>query len=326
MGPSPRIRRGGYLAWRHHINIGILGTSPPLGSPIRCFPEGPQMLISVFNCIPHDWQLYCSTHPCPGLHTLGGLAQVSQSILIRRLGWAQQEGGAIWLLNLTVRQATYIATESSRAYRADHHSLFHIDAFPTPPPPNFRSALSAFPDTLQRLWRIPWENSQKEAFWRLAVDGFTMCGNSHIRHFDVVRCECLPLDTPPYSPRRHHFWDCQITQSLVRVLSTNLRMPLLRHQLWLAITPASCMGRVWDVVCMAAVSAIKDGWVLISTIHPDRPRCTVPFAKAKVIASFWSRLSSFASLGKNALAQWCDVPTTHPFLAWRDGTLTVHQI
>ncbi len=92
MGPSPRIHRGGYLAWRHHINTGILGTSPPLGSPIRCFPEGPQMLISVFNCIPYDWQLYCSTHPCPGLHTLGGLAQVSQSILIRRLGWAQQEG------------------------------------------------------------------------------------------------------------------------------------------------------------------------------------------------------------------------------------------
>jgi hypothetical protein len=86
------------------------------------------------------------------------------------------------------------------------------------------------------------------------------------------------------------------------------------------------MGRVWDVVCMAAVSAIKDGWVLISTIHPDRPRCTIPLAKAKVLASFWSRLSSFASLGKNALAQWCDVPTTHPFLAWRDGTLTVHQI
>jgi hypothetical protein len=68
------------------------------------------MLIAVFNCLPHDWQLYCSTHPCPGLHTLGGLVQVSQFILIRRVGWAQQEGGAIWLLNLTVRQATYIAT------------------------------------------------------------------------------------------------------------------------------------------------------------------------------------------------------------------------
>jgi hypothetical protein len=202
---------------------------------------------------------------------LGGLTQVSQSILIRCLGWDQQEGGAIWLLNLTVRQATYIATVSSCAYRADHHRMFHIDAFPTPPPPNFRSALPTFPDTHQRLWRIPWENSQKEAFWRLAVDGFTMFGNSHMRHFDVVRCECLPLDTPPYSPRRHHFWDCQITQSLVRVLSTNLRMPLLRHQLWLAITPASCMGRVWDVVCMAAVSAIKDGWVIISKIHPIDP-------------------------------------------------------
>jgi hypothetical protein len=96
-----------------------------------------------------------------------------------------------------------------------------------------------------------------EAFWRLAVDGFTMFGNSHIRHFDVVRCECLPLDTPPSSPRRQHFWDCQITQSLVRVFSTNRRMPLLRHQLWLATPPASCMGRVWDVVCMAAVSVIK---------------------------------------------------------------------
>jgi hypothetical protein len=156
--------------------------------------------------------------------------------------------------------------------------------------------------------------------------GFTTFGNSHLRYMDIVRCEFLPIDTLPYSPRHHHFWECQIAQSLIRVLSSNLRMPVYRHQLWLALPPAYCMGRVWDVVFMAAGSALKDRWVLISLVHPNRPRCTIPSAKTKVLASFWSRLSSFASIGKNALAKWYDVPTTHPFLAWRDGTLTINQV
>jgi hypothetical protein len=54
---------------------------------------------------------------------------------------------------------------------------------------------------------------------------------------------------------------------------------------------------------MAAVSALKDGWVIITKIHTDHLRFTIPFAKAKVLTSFWSCLSSFASIGKNAQAK-----------------------
>jgi hypothetical protein len=88
-----------------------------------------------------------------------------------------------------------------------------------------------------------------------------------------------------------------IARSLISVLSSNLRLPpgtqVSRHQLWLALPPDTCMGRVWDVVCLAAISALRDGWVLISVNAEGRPRCPVSVAAAKVLASFWSRLSSF---------------------------------
>jgi hypothetical protein len=60
--------------------------------------------------------------------------------------------------------------------------------------------------------------------------------------------------------------------------------------------------RQCDVPTLVLITTVRPKKKLISIIHPDRPRCTIPFAKAKVLASFWSRLSSFASIGKNALA------------------------
>ena len=330
IGHLPHILRRGKRDWILQINAGMLGSSPPADSILRSFPDGPHLVLSVFSNLPHAWQVYCTTHYLPAVAPLTGEVMVAQSILMNRLGWAQPGGGSFWLLTLTVRQATYLATKPSRDYRATHHRAFHYDAFPSPPPPEFRHTLNDFPKTLSRLWHIRWENSQKEAFWRLAIDGFTMFGNTHNRWREVDRCQCVPPDTPPYSPRNHHFWDCSIARSLIRVLNSNLRLPpdsqLSRHQLWLALPPETCTGRVWDVVCLAAISALRDGWVLISVNVEGRPRCPIPVAEAKVLASFWSRLSSFASMGPKALASWRGIPSTHPFPAWRNDALTVHSI
>jgi hypothetical protein len=42
--------------------------------------------------------------------------------------------------------------------------------------------------------------------------------------------------------------------------STTATAPVLRHQLWRAIPPTMVSGKVWDVVCLAAISAlVKDG-------------------------------------------------------------------
>jgi hypothetical protein len=75
------------------------------------------------------------------------------------------------------------------------------------------------------------------------------------------------------------------------------------------------------VVYLAAILAHRDGWVLISVNVPGRPRCSILFLEAKVLAFLWLRLSSFASMGAKALASWRDIPTSYLFLAWRDVTL-----
>ena len=83
---------------------------------------------------------------------------------------------------------------------------------------------------------------------------------------------------------------------------------------------------MWDVVCLAFVSALQEGWVLLATSSDTRPPCPVNIALAAVTASFWAHLSSFASLGPAILANWAHLPPTHPFLGWRDGHLVVNRL
>jgi hypothetical protein len=52
--------------------------------------------------------------------------------------------------------------------------------------------------------------------------------------------------------------------------------------LWLAVLPSPTVwGRVWDVVCLAFVSALQEGWVLLEASGPNRPPCPL------LIAFFW---------------------------------------
>ena len=68
----------------------------------------------------------------------------------------------------------------------------------------------------------------------------------------------------------------------MQVLSDVGRTPILRHQLWLAIPPAMVSGKVWDVVCLATISALRDGWVFLCTHVSPRD---LHLGKAMVIAT-----------------------------------------
>ena len=146
-----------------------------------------------------------------------------------------------------------MGTKNTRLYLMDHHRSFHVAAFQDPPSRLvFDTTFAAFPATLRRLWLIPWENTHKEAYWRLALDAFAMVGNSHMGG-SMPRCACSPI---VISPRLHYFWECAILRALVTVLSESSGYPVLRHNLWLAIPPHGLIwGKVWDVFSSNVFSA-----------------------------------------------------------------------
>ena len=307
--------------WYAILQTGLVGIMPPVGSPLYTFPKGPRLLIDAFNSLPPLWKDYCESHQIPPLQTLNSHSRAAQNILCCRLGWVQH-ADSFKVLDLTVRQATWLVSGPSRQYRSKHYDFFHVEAFATPLPPTFGDLRETFLNTLHRLWRIPWENSNKEAFWRLAIDGFSMLGNSHIRREPPPPCPCLRAGQVVTSPRLHYFWECSLAQALVQVLTVVSGTPVLRHQLWLAIPPTTVSGKVWDVVCLAAISALREGWVFLCT---HQSPLDLHLGKTMVVATFWSHLTCFASLHKRLFESWSDLPPHHPFLVWRDGDIHLHR-
>jgi hypothetical protein len=110
----------------------------------------------------------------------------------------------------------------------------------------------------------------------------------------VPPCAYYPI---VISPRLHYFWECTIARNLVTMLSAISGYSVLRHILWLAIPPNDLIWeRVWDVLCLAAMSSLCEGWVFLCT---HRLNANIDLGIAMVTATFWSRLSCFASLGSN---------------------------
>jgi hypothetical protein len=127
-------------------------------------------------------------------------------------------------------------------------------------------------------------------------------------HTIIVNWPSMGITT---SPRLHYFRECSLAQALVQVLTDVSGTPVLRHQLWLAIPSTTVLGKVWDVVCLAAISALREGWVFLCT-HQSPP--DLHLGKVMVIATFWSRLNCFAFLHKSLFENWRDFPPHHPFL------------
>ena len=83
-----------------------------------------------------------------------------------------------------------------------------------------------------RLWRIRWENVQKETAWQVSIDGIGIAGNTHLTHAPgPVPCGCGV--TPTHSPRLHVFWQCAVAQAVVQQLAAQLAAPPTREQVWL---------------------------------------------------------------------------------------------
>ena len=108
--------------------------------------------------------------------------------------------------------------------------------------PQVQVMVSRVVENMQRMWtEVKWENTHKEAYWRLKVDGIPMLGNSHMRGAAVTPCGCgrYPgAGAVRPTPRQHHFWGCGVAQAVVAKIEARLGTGLLRKQVRLAQPPA----------------------------------------------------------------------------------------
>ncbi|GLC39848.1 hypothetical protein PLESTB_001292900 [Pleodorina starrii] len=138
-------------------------------------------------------------------------------------------------------------------------------------PPHLAAELSRFRATQARLWSgVRWENDNKETMWRLAVDGVPLPGNTHLARVPIEACGCGAYGEAdagrPCSPRLHHFWECPVARAVREQIDRHLPPPqaaagatTTRQQLWLAQAPPGCEQAPWDVIALAALSAMEVG-------------------------------------------------------------------
>jgi Fe-S-cluster-containing hydrogenase component 2 len=177
---------------------------------------------------------------------------------------------------------------------------------------------------LARLWRVKWENMNKEVFWRMTVDGVPIVGNSHMRG-QATPCLCgVPMGA---SVRRHHFWECAAAQEVVGCVAAVVACPVGITSVWLAQPPAGIMQQcVWDVVCLAMLSSMEEARIVLKVGARDASGSgdVVAHAKARAVSGFWRRLSDFVAIGP-APRDWVNVPVDHPFVGVENGFLRLRR-
>ncbi len=199
-----------------------------------------------------------------------------------------------------------------------------------------------------RLWRLQCHNRSKEVLWRLAVNGVPWAGGHGLAPGRPCDCGWAPaaaLDAAARSAawQDHRFWSCPVGMAVRAELQRHLPEPLLRHHLWLVLAPAGVQQPVWDVVALAALSAMRFGgkalfakardreeqraggrqlrleeaWGLLELPNPEDETVTV-LAGRRAVADFWGCLQSFLALHHGVPHSWAPaetLPPGHPFIA-----------
>ena len=247
-------------------------------------------------------------------------------MLLPRLGWRTSPDTAVSLRDFTVRLGTSWLLSDFARIRRMHHLNFVRAAHGLPTTaPDPLDGYRVLCGVLRRVWqRVKWENDRKEVYWRLAVDGVALLGNSHLHGTTPDPCCC---GTYPGSsqepPRTHHFWTCSVAQTLLRDVERTAGCSVTRAHVWLMISPDAkrIRGCVWDVVCLAVLNALETARRYQRSRRPHGPlscarACTVARARYQFL------LNDFAALGLPEKG-WDSVEASHPFLCARDGKLVV---
>ena len=200
--------------------------------------------------------------------------------------------------------------------------------------------------TLSSAWHLEWENAEKEVLWRMTVDGVAG-GNSRVT-FKCPGCPGSDLG----EARGHVFWQCPVAAAVRSTIEAALlprTQVVCRSSIWLCQAPKAVHAGVWQVVCMAAVSAMHHGrrqlWRLVKEAEKRRDATAAAAAAAAArrqqrtllelwhikqqislpalvaqaaryaVSDFWGRLASFAALGQAPRSWLAQVGASHPFLS-----------
>ena len=174
-------------------------------------------------------------------------------------------------------------------------------------------------------------NHQKEVLWRLAVNGVAGAGGHDCCNSGPCPCG-FTLTTQQRTNgqatlhRSHAFWDCPVAQGIIQQLQRGVGLqPVLRHHVWLLIPPSPAIQRVvWQVVCLAALTAINEGrkalWRAYISAGGHRVAPTgqdtaeVDTATRHAVQRFWEYLVRFATRDQAPIS-WAAVGAQHPFLS-----------
>jgi hypothetical protein len=174
--------------------------------------------------------------------------------------------------------------------------------------------LSELHTLLRNLWKLPWDNSRKEVFWRLTLDGLPSAARMHMLG---VSCDC-GMVAPD---RQHHFWGCPVAQAVTQMLQQHIPPQCHVHRInvWLCRPPSPDLHvGVWQVVCLAAVISMNKGRQLLFKLSSSQPALSaqqrVDFACKVAVATFWDMLEDFVGVGLHNPLWLAEVGHAHPFL------------
>jgi hypothetical protein len=278
-------------------------------------------LTTLIAALPPAWVTACQSAVGPA--ALGpSPAVVFSQQLLPRLGWPSglRRGRFVTLTALTVKEATALQLGPLHHARATKFISFLTlacqDRLVRDPLPSVEELLKL----LGRLWQVPWENTRKEFFWRLCLDGIPTASRMHLVG-ESCACGFLAPD------RDHHYWQCPVAEAVLQELRRNLGgVALRRVHVWLARSPTSTLHRqLWLVVCQAALLAMDKGRRVLTAIRLGSDAApagapTLPLdlqlvlARKVAVVSFWDLLQDFIGLRLCPQAWMQQVPAQHPFL------------
>jgi hypothetical protein len=187
-------------------------------------------------------------------------------MLVARLGWQNVRGKAVPVAQLSVSEATSLQLGPLRAERRAKRTGFVQAALGSgAAPAAVIDGLKWVAANQSMLWKMRWDNSFKELYWRLIMDGLPTSQRMH-KSGDTCMCGAA---CPGWV---HHFWECPVAVAVIDSVLSELpaawctraagRPPLAMRHVWLMQPPAGptkLHRGIWKVVCLAALNAMDVG-------------------------------------------------------------------
>jgi hypothetical protein len=282
-------------------------------NPLFVDQQGAQeQLAELVQAIPLAWR-QAVQHSTPQQLVQAPSTQQVWEMLWARAGWSRPQGKPLLLCKATVRTLTQLQAALHEVAAREKHKAFLQEA---------AIGLNLQGDALlpelhklfRTLWKLPWDNSRKEVFWRLTLDGLPCAARMHMLG---ASCTCGAVAPD----RQHHFWGCPVAQEVLQVVQEQLppQVHVQRINIWLCRPPGPHLhAGVWQVVCLAVIISMHKGRKILHKLSVEQPthpaQQRVQIACNVATATFWDMLVDFVGVGLFDPAWLLEVNEAHPFL------------